>query len=131
MYFYQVFDVKDGQPTLRKDETKRYPKSVDIEAKVAVEVAEERENIWDNTPETLEIYIGKDGIGFEHVVPDGYSEYTYDPQTTRNYYVGADLDWFIRNALDESQREMLSLNDLIILKFAINNPEFLGERKQK
>lgn len=122
-YFNQIFEVNEGQP-IRKNRKSYSQMSINV--KTVVEVIIPDENIWDNTPERLTIYIGKDGIGFDHEVPGGYSEYTYDPDTTSNYYVGADLDWFLRFGLDSGLRSMLTDSDLKILEFATKNPEYLN-----
>lgn len=66
------------------------------------------ENCWDDTPEELIIYKGKDGFGIFHEIPDGYSEYTYDPYTIKKYYQNCDWDWFFNFGLDQSQRDLLN-----------------------
>lgn len=122
-HFNQVFDVVEGQPTARKKARSWDQMSFSVDE--TVEINQPDDNIWEQ-PEQLRIYVGKDGIGYEHEVPGGYSEYTYDPDVTSNFYVGADLDWFLRLGLDSNLHSMLTESDLEILKFAMSNPEFLN-----
>lgn len=69
-------------------------------------VREENDNIWGADYE-LKIFQNVDGIGYEEIVPAGYSSYTYDPQVEAHFYLGADMDWFFRLGLDQEKRSKL------------------------
>lgn len=70
----------------------------------------EDDNIWDSN-EQIRIYKGTEdnpGYGVYHEIPGGYSEFTYDPDTTERFYKGATWDWFYRYGLDEDLRSHVS-----------------------
>lgn len=82
-----------------------YIKTDELEQIYEVQIAQE--NIWDDTPEVFIVYKGKDGFGFFHEDPGGYSEYTYDPEVMRHYYHNCDWNWFINLGLTDNQRDLL------------------------
>jgi len=77
----------------------------DIKAKILLEVDADGHSFGS---EELIIFANKDGIGYQHKVPCGYSEYTWWHEIEVHFYKTADLDWFERFALDNNLRDMLS-----------------------
>lgn len=83
-----------------------------------VEKLQPDDNIWDADIK-FSVFANKEGIGFAHEIPGGYSEYTYDPERTTKFYIGATLDWFIMFGLDTDEREFLTVNDLHTIRVAL------------
>lgn len=81
--------------------------SMRIEVEKILHVEEGDDNIWNANIE-FTIFANKDGIGFHHRIPGGYSEYTYDPDDTRNFYRLKNFDAFVSLALTQDQREFLT-----------------------
>src|SRR5271166_3309156 len=72
------------------------------EVEILVDLSIDRDNCW-NANEELKIFRLKDTgwYGIYHLVPCGYSTYTYDPEISNNIYNTTDLDWFYRYALSQ------------------------------
>jgi hypothetical protein len=106
-----TFDVTDGKATLLDRNTR-------IEGEVLLEKREDHDNDW-NADIRLTIFATKEGIGFDYEYPAGYSEYTYDPDTMRKFYITHDVDWFFRLGLDADQRNMVTSYDADDVKLAL------------
>lgn len=116
-YWPRIFEVVDGTPVPLAVPRNGY--STRMEAKTIIEAHRDHDNCWD-ADENLEIFATKEGIGFRHEVPAGYSSYTYDPEVTVKFYKGASLEWFLSQGLDEDQRDMLDQTDLLDLRETID-----------
>lgn len=111
MGFYGDFDIYNGINLVKKrylHEPQTYPIIHIDECTLLHRVEGSDDNIWES-PEVLEIYTHPTikGFGVCHEIPEGYSEYTYDPDTTMKFYIDAYWEWFWKLGLTEDQRKML------------------------